>query len=151
MNPSLTDPTSVSALQYQGRACPTTNQMIIPCTHTIHYDPEVFQSPGTFNPERFMDTPTTIPLNAWRPFERGPRACLGRDLAMQELRIILLLTVRSFEFKCVGIQPSAEPRVSYTDMDLRLGDLAFQESSFSAKPRGGAVMVVESVHGYGCV
>ncbi|KAL3451451.1 cytochrome P450 [Aspergillus insuetus] len=139
----------VPALQYQGRAYPISNQMIIPCTHTIHYDPEVFQSPATFNPERFMGSSTPIPLNAWRPFERGPRACMGRDLAMQELRIILLLTVRSFDFECVGLQPRAKPRVSYTDMDLRLGDLAFQESSFSAKPRGGAVMRVEPVIGHG--
>jgi hypothetical protein len=76
---------------------------------------------------------------------------MGRDLAMQELRIILLLTVRSFEFECVGLQPRAEPSVLYTDLDLCLGDLAFQESSFSAKPRGGAVMRVASVPGYDCV
>ncbi|KAL2847120.1 cytochrome P450 [Aspergillus pseudodeflectus] len=141
----------IPALEYQGQTYPTPNQMIIPCTHTIHYDAEIFQSPATFNPERFMDPSTAIPLNAWRPFERGPRACMGRDLAMQELRIILLLTVRSFEFECVGLQPRAEPSVLYTDLDLRLGDLAFQESSFSAKPRGGAVMRVASVLGYDCV
>jgi hypothetical protein len=136
----------VSVLEYQGKAYPTRGQMIIPSTHTIQYDPKVFQCPAIFNPERFID-PKSVPLNAWRPFERGPRACMGRELAMQELRIILLLTVRSFEFGCVGMQPRTTPRVSYTDLDLRLGDLAFQESAFSAKPRGGTMMKVECSSG----
>jgi cytochrome P450 len=132
------------SLTYEGNAYPTLDQMIIPCQHTIHYDSEVFPSPGKFDPERFLE-PNVVPTGSWRPFERGPRACVGRDLAVDELRVVLLLTVRDFEFECASIEPRATPRASFTDMDLQLGDLAFQENAFSAKPRGGTMMRVKRV------
>ncbi|KAJ6020568.1 cytochrome P450 [Penicillium herquei] len=130
----------IDALQYNGKSYPTSNQLIIPCTHTIHYDPEVFPLPSRFDPERFME-PNKVPREAWRPFERGPRSCVGRDLAMEELRIALLLTVRDFELECASIgELRKTPRSPFTDLDLQLGDLAFQEMALSAKPRGGAMM-----------
>ncbi|KAL3496554.1 cytochrome P450 [Aspergillus germanicus] len=132
------------SLTYEGKAYPTPNQMMIPCQHTIHYDPDVFPSPGKFDPERFLE-PNVVPVGSWRPFERGPRACVGRDLAVDELRVVLLLTVRDFDFECANIEPRATPRASFTDMDLQLGDLAFQENAFSAKPRGGTMMRVKRV------
>ncbi|KAL2829867.1 cytochrome P450 [Aspergillus pseudoustus] len=160
-----TKPGSTS-LTYNGSVYPTSNQMIIPCTHTIHYDPDVFPHPTKFDPTRFLDpitttsgdgsgsdgarkTPAAVPREAWRPFERGPRACLGQNLAMHELRIILLLTAREFRFRCVGVDADAAerretPRALYTDLDLLMGDLAFQEMGFSAKARGGTMMTVSS-------
>lgn len=35
---------------------------------------------------------------AWRPFEFGPRNCVGQELAMLEIRVVLALTVREFDF-----------------------------------------------------
>lgn len=35
--------------------------------------------------------------NAFRPWEMGPRNCIGQELASLELRLILALTVREFE------------------------------------------------------
>ncbi|KAL5044835.1 hypothetical protein BDW71DRAFT_185440 [Aspergillus fruticulosus] len=137
-----------TTLTYNGTVYPTTNQMIIPCTHTIHYNAEVFPHPTKFNPARFLEPNLAqMPKNAWRPFERGARMCPGRDLAMDELRIILLLTVREFKFQCAGAESLAKPtsRAQYTDMDLAMGNLAFQEMGFSAKARGGTMMRVSSI------
>jgi hypothetical protein len=36
---------------------------------------------------------------AWRPFENGPRNCIGQGLVMMELQIVLSLTVRAFTFQ----------------------------------------------------
>ncbi|KAL3468092.1 cytochrome P450 [Aspergillus heterothallicus] len=134
-------PPRTSTLTYKDKSYPTANQMIIPCQHTIHYDPTLFPSPSKFDPERFID-PNVVPTGAWRPFERGPRACTGRDLAIDELRLVLLLTIRQFDFELPDLEPRTTPRAQFTDMDLRLGDLAFQENAFSAKPRGGSMMRV---------
>jgi len=44
-----------------------------------------------------------IPPAAWRPFERGPRSCIGQELANLEARVILALTVRRYSFEKVGM------------------------------------------------
>ncbi|KAI1094232.1 cytochrome P450 [Rostrohypoxylon terebratum] len=55
----------------------------------------------SFIPERFMTHDKTDPLypvkNAWRPFEMGPRACIGQELVSVEVKLILALTVREFQ------------------------------------------------------
>lgn len=51
-----------------------------------------------------------MPKHAYRPFGKGPRACIGQKLAMFEMKIIMVLTLRNFDI-------SAE----YEDWDRSLG------------------------------
>jgi cytochrome P450 len=55
----------------------------------------------TFHPERWLDKEyvANLPVGAFRPFERGPRACIGQELAMMEAKIVLALVARRFEFR----------------------------------------------------
>lgn len=128
-------------LTYNGRQYPTPSHMIAPLAHTMHYNPEIFPNPSKFEPERFLRENPVL-RNAWRPFERGSRACLGQSLAIDELRIILLMTVRDFDFKGADIKPNLKPRCEWTDLDLKLGDQVFQEFGFEARPRDGMPMRV---------
>lgn len=128
-------------LPYDGRKYPTNGFLILPMQHTMHMNPEIFPDPKAFDPDRF--TREDFPRHAWRPFERGPRACLGQSLAMDEMKTILLLTIRDFDFTCVGLKPNKTPRVPWTDLDLTFGDRAFQEFVFEAKPRDGMRMSVK--------
>jgi cytochrome P450 len=43
-----------------------------------------------------------IPVSAWRPFERGPRNCIGQELANMEARVIMACTLRRYDFIKVG-------------------------------------------------
>lgn len=45
----------------------------------------------------------SIPTSAWRPFERGPRNCIGQELANIEARVIIACTARHYRFEKVGI------------------------------------------------
>lgn len=45
----------------------------------------------------------TVPPSAWRPFERGPRNCIGQELANIEARVILACCVRRYDFIKVGL------------------------------------------------
>lgn len=101
--------------------------MIVYNCHTIiHRDEAVYGSTkDDFMPERWLgntdtsmqtnadmdekSTPETgkgsgkVPASAWRPFERGPRNCIGQELANLEARVILACAVRRYDFTKVGL------------------------------------------------
>ncbi|KAH7061619.1 cytochrome P450 [Paraphoma chrysanthemicola] len=128
-------------LLYQGQQFSTRGKMICPVQMSMHMDNNIFHNSRQFDPDRYARE--DFPRHAWRPFERGPRGCLGQPLAMDELKIALLLTVRDFDFTCADLKPSKTPRVGWTDWDLTFGDRAFQQFVFEARPRDGMPMTVK--------
>jgi cytochrome P450 len=128
-------------LEYEGKRWTTKGCMVVPVQLAMHMNPDIFPNPKAFDPDRYKRE--DFVRHAWRPFERGPRACLGQPLAMDEAKIILLLTIREFDFTCVNVKPNQTPRVLWTDLDLIFGDRAFQEFVFEAKPRDGMLMRVK--------
>lgn len=68
--------------------------------HTaVHMNPRVWPRPTEFLPKRFLVPPDhELYPNpaAWRPFEHGPRSCIGQTLVYNEMRTILVLTARRF-------------------------------------------------------
>ncbi|KAK2748635.1 hypothetical protein FQN55_004188 [Onygenales sp. PD_40] len=130
---------------YKGKELPIDGFMILVCNLAMHYNPEIFPAPTKFQPERY--TTQEIPKDAWRPFERGYRRCIGQDLAMMEMRIVLLLVLRTFDFETVGANPYKNPAAKYTDLDTVYGDLAFQRMALTARPKGGQDMKVSFASG----
>lgn len=59
---------------------------------------------------------------------------------MDELRGYLLCLVRWFDFEIVDLKPNKTPRAPWSDLDLKLGDLAYQELQLGASPRGNVTM-----------
>lgn len=66
------------SVSHGGKTYSTKGQMIIPQALAMHLNPEFFANPTAFDPDRFVRD--DFPRRAWRPFERGPRACLGQTL-----------------------------------------------------------------------
>lgn len=53
-----------------------------------------------FKPERFLpENMAAVPADAWRPFEKGPRNCIGQELTLVELKVILALTLREYDIR----------------------------------------------------
>ena len=74
---------------------------IYPCHWLIQRNPKIWGPDATtFNPDRWLDDTymSSIPVGAYRPFERGPRNCIGQDLAMLEAKVALAMVARAFEF-----------------------------------------------------
>ena len=89
------------------RRMPLTGFSIWPIVSLVHRNEKFFPEPLKFVPERFLPNQTPYPesllhtpagKDAWRPFEKGPRSCIGEQLAMLETKIILALTVKEFDF-----------------------------------------------------
>ncbi|KAF2730628.1 cytochrome P450 monooxygenase [Polyplosphaeria fusca] len=68
----------------------------------IHRNPKYWKDPDSFLPERWLakeGDPLYPVKGAWRPFEFGARNCIGQTLALMEVRLLLLMTVREFEVR----------------------------------------------------
>jgi cytochrome P450 len=131
---------STGFITYQGKQYPTKGQLITPVQLAMHMNHDLFPNPMLFDPDRFARHES--PRNAWRPFESGPRVCLGQTLAMDTMKATLLLTIRDFDFTCADLMPTKQ-RVPWTNLDTIFGDRAFQEQVFEAKPRDGMPMTVK--------
>lgn len=92
---TITDPRN--GLSYP--ACP--DMLIWLVSHACQRDPSFWPRANEFLPERWLakEGEELFPISgAWRPFEQGPRACIGKELTMVELKIVLCLVARQFEF-----------------------------------------------------
>jgi cytochrome P450 len=72
----------------------------------IQRDPAVYgDTADVFVPERWLPEKRgpKFPSGSWRPFERGPRGCIGQDFALIELRAIIAMIARRFDFVKVGL------------------------------------------------
>ena len=83
-----------------GTTYPTDGLATLVLHHASHANPRVWPRPNEFLPERFL-VPESHPLRpvpgAYRPFEHGPRACIGQTLVFREIQVVLALTVRRFD------------------------------------------------------
>ncbi|WFU38644.1 cytochrome P450 [Bradyrhizobium sp. CB82] len=64
----------------------------------LHRDPSVWgPNPDAFDPENFSrEAEAKRPVNAWKPFGNGQRACIGRGFAMHEAALALGMILQRF-------------------------------------------------------
>ena len=78
---------------------PTSGFLVWVVHQAMHRDPAYWPQPDSFLPARWL-VPEGHPLHpikgAWRPFEFGPRNCIGQELAMLEMKVIVAMTAREF-------------------------------------------------------
>lgn len=127
-------------MEYKGRSYPTKDMMVTISQHAMQCDPKYFDEPKLFKPERFLSAEPNFPRNAYRPFERGLRSCIGQPLAMDEMKIMLVMVARSFDFELRDHNPTDRPKYSFTDLDTKLGVHAIQSWSYTAGPPGKVMM-----------
>src|SRR5437588_7532405 len=65
----------------------------------LHRDPSVWgPNPDAFDPVNFSkEAEAKRPVNAWKPFGNGQRACIGRGFAMHESALALGLILQRFK------------------------------------------------------
>ncbi|PIK42887.1 putative cytochrome P450 3A24 [Apostichopus japonicus] len=66
----------------------------------IHYDPDYWEDPEKFDPERFTKEATEKrhPF-AYLPFGTGPRNCIGMRFALLVLKMAIVRMVQTFQFE----------------------------------------------------
>ncbi len=66
--------------------------------YLTHRDPEIWENPDSFRPERFAHGRKTPPMS-YVPFGGGPRACIGAAFGQAEARIVLTHLLRNYQFE----------------------------------------------------
>jgi cytochrome P450 len=61
--------------------------VLMPCIYLLHRNPDVYEEPEAFRPERFLGRQP--PPYAWIPFGGGVRRCLGSGFALAEMRAVM--------------------------------------------------------------
>ena len=80
----------------------------------IHRHRAHWPAPDTFEPDRF-DRPETAQCqrDAYLPFSKGPRVCLGASFALQEATLIIAMLARRYRFSPVaGFTPEPIGRLT---------------------------------------
>ncbi|KAI8803638.1 cytochrome P450 [Cladochytrium replicatum] len=84
-------------------------QAVVVGVDQIHYNPEVYENPYKYDPDRFLsENESQRSLYAWLPFSVGPRGCIGRPFALQEAIIVMAIWLRRFV-----ITPMSPEQVTY--------------------------------------
>lgn len=82
--------------------------------YTTYRYPKNFRDPDVFVPERWLGDPAYEgdQRRALQPFSYGPRNCLGQNMAMHEMRVILANVFLNFDFEL------ANSRLEWTDQKV---------------------------------
>src|SRR5580693_6532705 len=75
------------------------NTFITVLVLALHRDPSVWgPNPDLFDPENFSrEAEAARPVNAWKPFGNGQRACIGRGFAMHEAALAIGMILQRFK------------------------------------------------------
>ena len=110
-----------------GRKYPTDGFMVWSNHGATHRDPSYWPHPASFLPERWLVAPDDLlyPIKgAWRPFEHGPRNCIGQELTIIELKIVMVMTLREFSIKAA--YKGWDPLKAEADSNTVEGERAYQ-------------------------
>lgn len=94
-------------LLFYNRVIPEQSAILIP-PYVYHRDPRYFfPKPDTFWPERWLQNLTyegefRLDRSAFIPFSSGPANCVGKTLALHELRYVVASLVRTFDMTFQG-------------------------------------------------
>jgi cytochrome P450 len=71
--------------------------------YTTQRDLNIFSDADVFDPSRWFEPQSDAMKELFMPFSKGSRACLGKSLALMELKLITATLVRDF---AVSLAPS---------------------------------------------
>ena len=101
-----------------GKFIPAGTNVVVP-QYPLHRDPRYFDEPDKFIPERWMpgsrekihktafsEPPNNYPspisdphIRITVPFSYGPYSCIGKQVAFQEMRLVMTAILREFDAK----------------------------------------------------
>lgn len=137
---------TVRDLSSSGEVYCLDDTIMVNCHRILQRDETVYHSPDNFIPERWLDAAAGYPASAWRPFERGPRNCIGQELALLEACIVVAVLARHFHFTKIGLgalERDDEGKVVVDNLGVpSVKSWLYPMYQITAKPVDGMIMQV---------
>ena len=98
--------------------------MIVNCeVSSVHLNPEYYEEPKKFNPERFMpENRDKLTPYTYMPFGMGPRNCVGMRFALMEAKTASAFLVYKYRFfKTANTQKELKPKKF--ELIMKVGDI----------------------------
>ena len=126
------------ALYHENTRLPTEGMNIWVLHNVIQRRSEYWKQADEFLPERWLvdaENPLYPPKGGYRPFEHGPRNCIGQTLVYLDVKVVLALTIREFDIQ----DAYKEWDVLYPSKHIKTvnGERAYQISQGGAHPADG--------------
>ena len=121
-----------------GNRYPTEGVNIWILHNVLQRNPRYWKDPDAFIPERWLvgpEDPLYPVKGAWRPFEYGPRNCIGQTLVTQDVKTVLAMTVREFDIR--GAYDEWDELHPRSGLKMAWGERAYQVFAGAAHPADG--------------
>lgn len=106
-------------------------KVLIP-VHAIHHDPEYYQNPDVFDPDRFSPEMTSKRNPClFLPFGSGPRNCIGLRFGIMQAKVALVHLLLNYKMK---LSPK-------TDVPLLTS-----KSKIVLSPQNDVVLIIEKIN-----
>lgn len=111
---------------------------VSPMIPLVHRDPVAFPDPDEFRPERFLvegpgdEAAREKAQHGWMPFGGGRRFCIGAQLALLEMRVIIREVLQRVDLYVTDLVPEAAMPKHVTLVPERLTHVVAQARSASA-------------------
>jgi cytochrome P450 len=85
---------------------------LAPCIHLLHRNPDLYDDPEQFKPERFLEARPEP--REWIPFGGGIRRCLGASFANLEMRVAIPEILKAVRIEAGAPEPEGYRREAVT-------------------------------------
>jgi len=89
-----------------------TGTIILISPEVQHKHPDYWHNPNEFNPDRWSGSFSPKPYT-YMPFMWGPRSCIGKKIAIIEIKMIVTKFLMTFDFKCTNLN-SVNNHINFT-------------------------------------
>lgn len=88
--------------------------------YEIHRNPNYWEAPDVFNPNRFLGDEKKKTAGCYFPFGAGPRMCIGMGFAIYEMLLSISYLVKKYTFSTSQNTLQVKPLITLKPVDVRV-------------------------------
>jgi len=88
--------------------------------YELHRNPKYWESPDSFNPERFLGEQKKYSMQYFYPFGAGPRMCIGAGFAIYEMSLAIAYIIKKYKINSVNTEVDFNPLITLKPVGIKV-------------------------------